>query len=139
MVVNKLGSGCLVLLIGSLSTRRSTSAQGNGLLSPHHGHWHLIWVTSRTQACGGRSFPDPMDQLYYPIDVFSSPNRAVIVTVAFSLHFNFLLLFFPFQRAKAQSLVHSLSLIMVDASLGTIQCLEEIVSICLDFGLCLFC
>lgn len=135
--MNKRGSGCLVLLIGSLSTRRSTSAQGNGLLSPHHSHWHLSWVTSRTQACGVRSFP--MDQFYYPIDVFSSPSRAVIVTVAFSLHFNFLLLFFPFQRAKAQSLVHSLSLIMVDASLGTIQCLEEIVSICLDFGLCLFC
>ncbi|NXS16549.1 CND1 protein, partial [Mystacornis crossleyi] len=32
------------------------------------------------------------------------------------------------ERAKAQSLVHSLSLIMVDASLGTIQCLEEIIS-----------
>ncbi|NXQ23847.1 CND1 protein, partial [Alaudala cheleensis] len=32
------------------------------------------------------------------------------------------------ERAKAQALVHSLSLIMVDASLGTIQCLEEIVS-----------
>uniref|UniRef100_A0A8C5TL43 Condensin complex subunit 1 n=1 Tax=Malurus cyaneus samueli TaxID=2593467 RepID=A0A8C5TL43_9PASS len=32
------------------------------------------------------------------------------------------------EKAKAQSLVHSLSLIMVDASLGTIQCLEEIIS-----------
>ncbi|NXU65498.1 CND1 protein, partial [Horornis vulcanius] len=32
------------------------------------------------------------------------------------------------ERAKAQALVHSLSLIMVDASLGTIQCLEEIIS-----------
>ncbi|NWY64878.1 CND1 protein, partial [Erithacus rubecula] len=32
------------------------------------------------------------------------------------------------ERAKAQVLVHSLSLIMVDASLGTIQCLEEIIS-----------
>ncbi|NWY49175.1 CND1 protein, partial [Chionis minor] len=32
------------------------------------------------------------------------------------------------ERARAQSLVHSLSLIMVDASLGTIQCLEEIIS-----------
>ncbi|NXA05854.1 CND1 protein, partial [Sapayoa aenigma] len=32
------------------------------------------------------------------------------------------------KRAKAQDLVHSLSLIMVDASLGTIQCLEEIIS-----------
>ncbi|XP_065504815.1 condensin complex subunit 1 isoform X2 [Caloenas nicobarica] len=32
------------------------------------------------------------------------------------------------ERARAQSLVHSLSLIMVDASLGTIQCLEEILS-----------
>ncbi|XP_064500638.1 condensin complex subunit 1 isoform X2 [Pseudopipra pipra] len=32
------------------------------------------------------------------------------------------------ERAKAQSLVRSLSLIMVDASLGTIQCLEEIIS-----------
>ncbi|NXU90728.1 CND1 protein, partial [Xiphorhynchus elegans] len=32
------------------------------------------------------------------------------------------------ERAKAHSLVHSLSLIMVDASLGTIQCLEEIIS-----------
>ncbi|NXS50185.1 CND1 protein, partial [Balaeniceps rex] len=32
------------------------------------------------------------------------------------------------ERAKAQSLVNSLSLIMVDASLGTIQCLEEIIS-----------
>ncbi|NXE95196.1 CND1 protein, partial [Menura novaehollandiae] len=32
------------------------------------------------------------------------------------------------ERAKAQGLVHSLSLIMVDASLGTIQCLEEIIS-----------
>ncbi|NXA62805.1 CND1 protein, partial [Mohoua ochrocephala] len=32
------------------------------------------------------------------------------------------------ERAKAQSLVHSLSLIMVDASLATIQCLEEIIS-----------
>ncbi|NWI50130.1 CND1 protein, partial [Calyptomena viridis] len=31
------------------------------------------------------------------------------------------------ERAKAQSLVHSLFLIMVDASLGTIQCLEEII------------
>ncbi|NWV34162.1 CND1 protein, partial [Grantiella picta] len=32
------------------------------------------------------------------------------------------------ERAKAQGLVHSLSLIMVDASLGTIECLEEIIS-----------
>ncbi|KAM7064926.1 condensin complex subunit 1 isoform 1-T1 [Acridotheres tristis] len=32
------------------------------------------------------------------------------------------------ERAKAQALVHSLSLIMVDASLGTIECLEEIIS-----------
>uniref|UniRef100_A0A8C4U7W2 Condensin complex subunit 1 n=1 Tax=Falco tinnunculus TaxID=100819 RepID=A0A8C4U7W2_FALTI len=32
------------------------------------------------------------------------------------------------ERARAQSLVHSLSLIMADASLGTIQCLEEIIS-----------
>ncbi|XP_030327492.1 condensin complex subunit 1 isoform X2 [Strigops habroptila] len=32
------------------------------------------------------------------------------------------------ERARAQRLVHSLSLIMVDASLGTIQCLEEIIS-----------
>ncbi|XP_049680606.1 condensin complex subunit 1 isoform X1 [Accipiter gentilis] len=32
------------------------------------------------------------------------------------------------ERARAQGLVHSLSLIMVDASLGTIQCLEEIIS-----------
>ncbi|XP_069038810.1 condensin complex subunit 1 [Lepisosteus oculatus] len=30
-------------------------------------------------------------------------------------------------RAKAQTLVHNLSVLMVDASLGTIQCLEEIV------------
>uniref|UniRef100_A0A8D2NHU1 Condensin complex subunit 1 n=1 Tax=Zonotrichia albicollis TaxID=44394 RepID=A0A8D2NHU1_ZONAL len=32
------------------------------------------------------------------------------------------------KRAKAQALVHSLSLIMVDASLGMLQCLEEIIS-----------
>ncbi|XP_075367420.1 condensin complex subunit 1 isoform X1 [Mycteria americana] len=32
------------------------------------------------------------------------------------------------ERARAQGLVNSLSLIMVDASLGTIQCLEEIIS-----------
>ncbi|NWU63916.1 CND1 protein, partial [Pterocles burchelli] len=32
------------------------------------------------------------------------------------------------ERARAQDLVHSLSLIMVDASLGMIQCLEEIIS-----------
>ncbi|NXL46487.1 CND1 protein, partial [Podilymbus podiceps] len=32
------------------------------------------------------------------------------------------------ERARAQGLVHSLSLIMVDASLGTIQCLEEIIA-----------
>ncbi|NWY02789.1 CND1 protein, partial [Nothoprocta ornata] len=32
------------------------------------------------------------------------------------------------ERARAQSLVRSLSLIMVDASLGTLQCLEEIIS-----------
>ncbi|NXE26036.1 CND1 protein, partial [Ardeotis kori] len=32
------------------------------------------------------------------------------------------------ERARAQHLVNSLSLIMVDASLGTIQCLEEIIS-----------
>ncbi|NXT72031.1 CND1 protein, partial [Chaetops frenatus] len=32
------------------------------------------------------------------------------------------------ERAEAQALVHSLSLIMVDASLGTIQSLEEIIS-----------
>lgn len=33
-----------------------------------------------------------------------------------------------FIRTKAQTLVDSLSELMVDASLGTIQCLEEIVS-----------
>lgn len=33
-----------------------------------------------------------------------------------------------FVRMKAQTLVDSLSELMVDASLGTIQCLEEIVS-----------
>lgn len=33
-----------------------------------------------------------------------------------------------FARIKAQTLVDSLSELMVDASLGTIQCLEEIVS-----------
>lgn len=33
-----------------------------------------------------------------------------------------------FNRMKAQTLVDSLSELMVDASLGTIQCLEEIVS-----------
>lgn len=33
-----------------------------------------------------------------------------------------------FIRMKAQTLVDSLSELMVDASLGTIQCLEEIVS-----------
>ncbi|NXA23826.1 CND1 protein, partial [Ibidorhyncha struthersii] len=32
------------------------------------------------------------------------------------------------ERARAQGLVHSLSLIMVDASLGMIQCLEEIIT-----------
>ncbi|XP_068258581.1 condensin complex subunit 1 isoform X1 [Nyctibius grandis] len=32
------------------------------------------------------------------------------------------------ERARAQGLVHSLSLIMVDASLGMIKCLEEIIS-----------
>uniref|UniRef100_A0A8B9VEQ1 Condensin complex subunit 1 n=1 Tax=Anas zonorhyncha TaxID=75864 RepID=A0A8B9VEQ1_9AVES len=32
------------------------------------------------------------------------------------------------ERARAQNLVHSLSLIVVDASLGTIQCLEEMIS-----------
>ncbi|NXC21208.1 CND1 protein, partial [Corythaeola cristata] len=32
------------------------------------------------------------------------------------------------ERARAQGLVHSLSLIMVDASLGMIQCLEEMIS-----------
>ncbi|XP_069506775.1 condensin complex subunit 1 isoform X2 [Ambystoma mexicanum] len=32
------------------------------------------------------------------------------------------------ERARAQSLVHNLSLLIVDASLSTIQCLEEIVS-----------
>lgn len=46
------------------------------------------------------------------------------MTVAFSFFF------LPLQRARAQNLVHSLSLIVVDASLGTIQCLEEMVSIC---------
>lgn len=35
-----------------------------------------------------------------------------------------------FIRMKAQTLVDSLSELMVDASLGTIQCLEEIVSNC---------
>lgn len=30
-------------------------------------------------------------------------------------------------RAKAQTLIHSLSLLLVDASVGTIQCLEEII------------
>ncbi|NXS51445.1 CND1 protein, partial [Brachypteracias leptosomus] len=31
------------------------------------------------------------------------------------------------ERARAQNLVHSLSLVVVDASLGTIECLEEII------------
>lgn len=35
-----------------------------------------------------------------------------------------------FFRMKAQTLVDSLSELMVDATLGTIQCLEEIVSKC---------
>lgn len=35
---------------------------------------------------------------------------------------------FSLTRAKANTLVDSLSELMVDASLGTIQCLEEIVS-----------
>lgn len=104
----------------------------SGLLSPCHGYWHLSWVTWRTSASEGESFPVPRDQLCYLIDVLNSLNRRVIVTVPFSLPFNcFLIILFSFpllQRARAQSLVHSLSLIMVDASLGTIQCLEEIVS-----------
>ena len=33
-----------------------------------------------------------------------------------------------FYRAKAQALIQNLSLLLVDASVGTIQCLEEIVS-----------
>lgn len=32
-------------------------------------------------------------------------------------------------RAKAQALIQNLSLLLVDASIGTIQCLEEIVSL----------
>lgn len=43
----------------------------------------------------------------------------------YDLIFNF---FFFLIRMKAQTLVDSLSELMVDASLGTIQCLEEIVS-----------
>ena len=39
---------------------------------------------------------------------------------------------FP-SRAKAHTLVDSLSELMVDASLGTIQCLEEIVSVLLHY------
>lgn len=38
-----------------------------------------------------------------------------------------------FFRMKAQTLVDSLSELMVDATLGTIQCLEEIVSKCLTY------
>ena len=38
---------------------------------------------------------------------------------------------FSFPRAKAYTLVDSLSELMVDASLGTIQCLEEIVCVLL--------
>lgn len=90
-------------------------------------------MTWKAPACGGRSFPVPRDQVCYPIYVLSSLNRRVIVTAVFSLSFNILknFYFFTLQRARAQSLVHSLSLIMVDASLGTIQCLEQIVSTCL--------
>lgn len=39
---------------------------------------------------------------------------------------------------KAQTLVDSLSELMVDASLGTIQCLEEIVSDLLSWLISLF-
>lgn len=49
----------------------------------------------------------------------------------FTFFFYVIFYFLPLQRARAQGLVNSLSLIMVDASLGTIQCLEEIVSTCL--------
>lgn len=44
------------------------------------------------------------------------------------LHVNCLFFAYLLYRARAQCLVQSLSLLMVDASLGTIQCLEEIVS-----------
>lgn len=54
------------------------------------------------------------------------------MTVPFySSFFSFFKFYLNFQRARAQNLVCSLSLIMVDASLGAIQCLEEIVSICI--------
>lgn len=43
-------------------------------------------------------------------------------------HVLFFVLSLLLDRAKAQTLVDSLSELMVDASLGTIQCLEEIVS-----------
>lgn len=44
-----------------------------------------------------------------------------------------------FIRMKAQTLVDSLSELMVDASLGTIQCLEEIVSNSLLLSSTIFC
>lgn len=104
------------------------------LLSLCHAYWHLSWETWRSPACRGGGFPVPRDQLCYLIDFLSSMNRKVIVTAALSfqnLFFNSCIFFPPLQRARVQHLVRSLSLIMVDASLGTIQCLEEIVSTCL--------
>jgi len=46
-----------------------------------------------------------------------------------------MVLAFSLPRAKAHTLVDSLSELMVDASLGTIQCLEEIVSALSKFPL----
>lgn len=64
---------------------------------PRHAHWHLSWVTWTTQTCGGGNFHVPRDQLCYSIDVLSSLNRRLIVTVAFSLTFIFFysLFYFP--------------------------------------------
>lgn len=52
----------------------------------------------------------------------------VVMQANLKTDFIYFLLSLSFIRMKAQTLVDSLSELMVDASLGTIQCLEEIVS-----------
>lgn len=61
------------------------------LLSSYYLHWNLSWVTLRSRAGRGGSFPVPKEQICYVVVAYSESWGQVIMTVPF---YFFLIFFF---------------------------------------------
>lgn len=77
------------------------------LLSSYYLHWNLSWVTLRSRAGRGGSFPVPKEQICYVVVAYSESWGQVIMTVPF---YFFLFSFFNFSKGQGpESGVFSLS------------------------------